>query len=121
MIKTRKYFLKDIEITKKLENGETSVSIPNTCFSEDSFVVIKIPSNGDKMRLQQKMKDSKDPLENYKMICEMLETVSAKTLDTEEEIDNLDDLTMYVDGGLVVQFITEILSTGIVPKKKLTV
>lgn len=121
MIK-RKYFLKDIEVSRKLESGETLTVKADRCFTEESYVVIKLYSFSEKLKLQGQLKSAeKDADLNYKMICDLLDEVNCVSIDSDEVISNLDDLTVYADGGIVVEFLTALLGSGFVPKKISTV
>lgn len=121
MIK-RKYFLKDIEVSKKDESGEKVTVKADRCFTDESSITIKMPTFSEKLKLQEKLKNAeKDPEQNYLMICDLVDEVDCVAIDCNERISSLDDLTAFGDGALVIEWLTALLGTGFVPKKKLTV
>lgn len=121
MIK-RKYLIKDIEVTKKDESGEAVIVKADSCFTEDSSITIKLPTYSEKLQLNQKIKGSADdPETNYQMVCDLVAEVDCVAIDNNERISTFDDLTAFGDGALLVEWITSLLHTGFVPKKKLTV
>jgi ribosomal protein L11 len=121
MIK-RKYFLKDIEVTKKDESGELVTIKADRCFTEESSITVKMPTFSEKLKIQHKLKNAeKEPEQNYQMICDLIDEVDCVAIDNNERISTLDDLTAFGDGSLVIEWLTALLGTGFVPKKKLTV
>lgn len=111
-----------MEVSKKDENGETVVVKADRCFTDESYLIVKMPTYSEKLKLQSQLKNAeKDPEQNYLMICDLVDDVDCLALDNNERISTLDDLTAFADGALVIEWLTALLGTGFVPKKKLTV
>lgn len=120
MIK-KKYLISDIEVTKSV-NGESVTKKAGTCFTEDSFIVINMPTFGEKLKLQQKFKATeKDPEANYAMICDTVAEVNCKPLDSDEILTTFDEITVFADGTIILDFLASLIINGYVPKKRLTV
>lgn len=107
----RKFKFNDIEVNDRKVDE---------CFTDDSYVIISIPSMKDKIEMQSKFSSLKpdDWNGNYELVKTFIHEIKCYTNDDEKtEIDNIDDLTCFTDGMLFIQWINHIIANGFMPKK----
>jgi hypothetical protein len=109
MIK-RKFYLKDIKV------GD---AVANQCFTDESFITVKIPSVKEKISISDRLRGSEDnQVKNIDMIESLLADICCYPLDSEDEVvTNFDDLSCYADSLVIINFVTELMRNGFVPKK----
>lgn len=111
-----------MEVKRQKEDGTTTVLIPDQCFTEESNLTVVVPTYTQKTSLIKRIQETKDdPESNYKIICEMVDSVEAWPVDSEEKITSFDDLTAFCDANLIIEWLTNLMINGFVPKKKSTV
>lgn len=120
MIK-RKYLLKDIELTK-VENDVSVTLKADQCFTEESYIVVKLPTYSEKLAASQNFKGQEnDAAKTFEIMNAMVIEVDCVAIDNSEKITTFDDLTAFSDGGVVIEWMGALMRTGFVPKKSLTV
>lgn len=111
MIK-KKFFLKDIEHEK--EDGTYTIE----GFTDDSYVIIDIPSMREKISLHAQMRGKeKGEIEDFSIeaTLKMITDVKAETIEG-DLIADVDHLSVYpID--VLIGFLGNLLRTGYVPKK----
>lgn len=110
MIK-KKFYFKDMEFQK---------TPLNSCFTDDSYVVINMPSYMDRVKLINQF-DRSGSNDAYEKNCEIatsfVDEVFAMEKESGELITDLETLTIYQDGLLLLGWLIELLQNGFVPKK----
>lgn len=114
MVITRKFMISEIEMGEKKANS---------CFTEDSYLVVKIPSAKEKMLFASKFKEHReDQVKTLEMISDFIHSVMAKSLDDEVNvIDNFETITCFADATIIIDWLAALIGNGFVPKKASTV
>lgn len=109
MIK-QKVFFSEIETEERKLKG---------CFTEESYLVIGIPSFTEKAKLTKQFAtvDRNDPLQIFEILDQMVKEVSCNTVDG-QAVTDLDNLLAYADGAYLINYLTELITNGYVPKKR---
>jgi hypothetical protein len=90
----------------------------DTGFTEDSYVVIDIPSVKEKMDFRSKYEglgDSEDA--NVKIIVSLISKVNCTPIDGSDLITDWDTLSCYSITTPFLKFLSEVVTNGYVPKK----
>lgn len=119
----RKYFLKDIKINDEIYESN---------FTDESYIVVGFPNLLEKADLEEKIKKDFSGMENdsddkfvkierfkkiFNFVSEYVLEVNCFTIDYNEQITSLDDLTAFKDGEIVLSWMMELFNNGFTPKK----
>lgn len=110
MIK-RKIYIKDMHVNEEKPKG---------CFTDDSYIVVAIPSYKEKSRFVKESQkiDRADDIANFELLENFVtETCCYSTDDSSEKIKDFDNLLAFADGKIVLDWLTDLIMHGFVPKK----
>jgi len=106
----KKFLVSDMELNgKKIGDG----------FTEDSYIIIDIPSVKERLLLKEKFNNAENVsyLENVELMKGFIVTISCKPIDDNEIITDFDLLSCYAFGTELLTWLGELLASGFVPKK----
>lgn len=106
----KKFLVSEMEIEgKKIGDG----------FTDDSYIVIDIPSVKERLELKDKFNnaESKSEIENIELMKSFIVTISCKPIDDEQIITDFDLLSCYALGTELLTWLGSLLANGFVPKK----
>jgi hypothetical protein len=88
------------------------------CFTEASTVTLGIPSFTEKAKIKTEFGsvDQNDHMTVFNFMNKFVLEVDCKAVDG-QAIRDLDNLLAYADGALLINYLTELLVNGFVPKK----
>lgn len=93
---------------------------PKGCFTDDSYVVIAIPSYKEKSRFLKESQniDKSNDIENFDLLSTFVIETSCFPIDNDgEEIKDFDNAMAFADGTIIINWLTNMILHGFVPKK----
>lgn len=111
----KKFYLKDMDLG--FEAGENG-------FTDESYVIVDIPSLNEKVQIKRKFDESKDGMaesDAMAMLSGLVVEVNCIAIDDSEEIKDFETLSCYAVGEKLIIWLGELTKNGFMPKKMLTV
>ena len=89
------------------------------CFTEDSYVVLRLTTFKEKAAMAEKFKKAeKDPVEVFSLISSFVVEVCAKPVDeVETTITDFDEIGYYSDSSTIAEYLVGVIGNGFSPKK----
>lgn len=93
---------------------------PKGCFTDNSYVVIAIPSYKEKssfVKESQKI-DKADDIANFELLSTFVIEVHCIPVDFDDDlITDFDNVLAFADGKIILDWLTNMILHGFVPKK----
>lgn len=106
----KKFLINEMEVDgKKISEG----------FTDDSYIVVDIPSVKEKLDLKNKFNnaDNQSELENIELMKSFIVTINCKPIDEVDPITDFELLSCYAFGTSLMSWLGNMLANGFVPKK----
>lgn len=87
-------------------------------FTEDSYLIIDIPSLREKLELRKKFEASPDAEQtNFDAVVALVKEINCRPIDSDLSIADWDTLTCYSFATPLLAWLGQVMTNGYVPKK----
>jgi len=87
-------------------------------FTDDSYLIVDIPSLREKMELRKKFEASPDNEQtNLDAVISFVREINCKPIDSDVTINDWDTLTCFSFATALITWLGQVMANGYVPKK----
>ena len=87
-------------------------------FTDDSYLIVDIPSLREKLELKRKFEAAPDPEQsNFDAVVSLVKEINCKPIDSDLVIADWDTLTCYSFATPLLNWLGQVMANGYVPKK----